>query len=75
MGLSSVSLMGLQKFEPSSLVQTLQFFEFLKYDSKSFRSQDIIYRDELLESLKSNQKFKSSKNLKKTFDDYLTILH
>ena len=67
--------MALQKFEPSSLVQTLQFFEFLKYDSKSFRSQDIVYRDEMLESLKSNSKFRSSKSLKKTFDGYTDILH
>ena len=75
MGISSISLTALQKFEPSSLVQTLRFFEFLKYDSKQFRSEDIVYRDELLDSLKSNPKFKSSKNLKKLFDGYVDVLH
>lgn len=75
MGVSPVSLIALQKIDPSTLPQTLQFFEFLKYDTKSIREQDIIYADELLKFFKSNPKFKAAKNTKKLFDSYVDILN
>lgn len=76
MGLSQIHLNGLRIFEPSSLISTLEFFEFLRYDTKDFRNTDVIDVDELSDAFLNNSKVKQKTNYakvqrKKSFDEFL----
>lgn len=76
MGLSSTNLLALKSFNPLCLKdQTLDFFEFLKYESDQFRNNDIIRKDDLLDLFIIFYKNKTKKEsiskieIKKKFDE------
>lgn len=66
MGLSQNSLLGLRTFLPSSLENSLELFEFLKYETKRYRNEDIISKDELFESYSNVSRVKQKENTTKT---------
>ncbi len=79
MGLSNQYLNALRVFPPDSILnRSLEFFEFLKYDTKQFRHENIVSKDGLLESLGKSSKIKKSKSkkpsLEKEFDNFLDTL-
>lgn len=70
MGLSPSNLLGLKIFPPSSILdESLNFFEFLKYEAKDFRGETIVLKSELIEvflnSKQKMQKLKKSEITKK----------
>ena len=66
MGVSNYTLTALKVFPPTSLVDgNLELMEFMRYDTKIFRSNPIVEKDDLMDILK--QKKAKSKNLKKQF--------
>ncbi len=76
MGLSSANLLALKSFTPSSLIDsTLDFFEFMKYDSDQFRELDLIRKDDFFKAFIKNQNSRTKKEtitkvkLKKKFDE------
>lgn len=75
MGLSTANLLALKSFTPSNLVDgTLDFFEFMKYDSDQFREMDMIGKDDFFEAFIKYQQSRSKKEantkteIKKKFD-------
>lgn len=79
MGLSNQYLTALRVFPPNSILEkSLEFFEFLKYETKQFRSDTIVSKDELFESIKKSSKIKQPKSKKssltKEFDAFLKDL-
>ena len=67
MGLSTSNLQGLRVFPPTSILdKTLEFFEFLKYETKSFRDETIISKIELLDTIPKSAKIKNASKMKKT---------
>ena len=76
MGLSNSNLLALKVFPPSSLLgRGLQFFEFLKYETKSFRDETILSKGELIDAMLLGTKVKkipkSKKNsLLKEFNEF-----
>jgi len=80
MGLSSSNLLALRVYPPDSILDnTLEFFEFLKYETKSFRDETIISKNDLLDvipksiKIKKIQKSKKSEIAKK-FDEFTKSL-
>lgn len=78
MGLSLKNLNALRKFPPSSFNEVLHFFEFLKYETKQYRSNDSIEREALFEifinSPKISQSKKTKPELRKIFNDSIKKL-
>ena len=76
MGLASSNLSGLRVFPPVSVKnRTLEFFEFLKYETKSLRSETILSKEELLDAMTKSSKIKQiskikKSDLKKQFEDF-----
>lgn len=76
MGLSTYNLAGLRVFPPSSILdKTLEFFEFLRYETKEFRDENILSKDDLFEKLSKSTKIKQVSKMKKTeitkkFDEF-----
>ena len=67
MGLSTSNLLALKVFPPSSIVDnSLEFFEFLKYETKSFRDESIVSKDDLLDAISKSTKIKQSCKPKKS---------
>ncbi len=67
MGLSSLNLTALRVFPPRSVLDnTLGFFEFLKYETKQFRDETIVSKDELLDAMIKSSKIKTSLKSKKS---------
>ena len=61
MGLSTSNLLALKVFPPSSIVDnSLGFFEFLKYETKSFRDKSIVSKDDLIDAISKSTKIKQS---------------
>ena len=58
MGLSTSNLLGLRVFHPSSILDgSLSFFEFLRYETKDFRNENLILKKDIVDLfLKSKQK-------------------
>ncbi|MCV0409827.1 hypothetical protein [Nitrosopumilus sp.] len=78
MGLSNQNLLGLKLFSPSSINdKSLEFFEFLKYETKIFRNDSTILKknliDEIPKSLKIKQTPRKQQTLKK-FEKFLQNL-
>ena len=70
MGVSNYTLTALKIFPPSSLVDgNLELMEFMRHDTKPFRADPVIEKDDLIEILKL-KKIKSIKNIKKQFYDF-----
>ena len=67
MGLSFSNLTALKIFPPTSLLDgTLGYFEFLKYETKSFRDEVFVSKKDLLDSISKSTKVKKSNKSKKT---------
>ena len=67
MGLSNLNLAALRVFPPKSILDnTLGFFEFLKYETKQFRDETIVSKDELLDAMAKSSKIKTSLKSKKS---------
>ena len=67
MGLSPSNLSGLRVFPPRSLIdKSLEFFEYLRYETKSFRDETIISKSTLLDSLSKSTKVKNASKMKKS---------
>ena len=74
MGLSNSNLLALKVFPPSSLLgRGLQFFEFLKYETKSFRDETILSKGELIDAMLLGTKVKKIPKSKK--DSLLKEFH
>lgn len=66
MGLSASNLQGLKVFPPASISdKTLEFFEFLKYETKSFRDDTAISKNDLLDVIPKSAKIKNVSKIKK----------
>ncbi|MDH3311754.1 MAG: hypothetical protein OEM28_01240 [Nitrosopumilus sp.] len=79
MGLSNSILLGLKIFPPSSINnKTLEFFEFLKYETKSFRTYDILSKDNMLDAIPKSIKIRQTRTTKsqtkKLFEEFLKSL-
>ena len=80
MGLSSSNLMGLRVFQPASIRnKNLEFFEFLRYETKSLRDETILLKSELLDAILKSTKVKHVSKIKKPqlvkhFEDFLKEL-
>ena len=74
MGLSNLNLTALRVFPPGSILDnTMGFFEFLKYETKQFRNETLVSKDELLDVMAKSSKIKISlksrkSNLSKEFE-------
>ena len=67
MGLSSYNLIALRIFPPSSIIDnSLEFFEFLRYETKVFRDETIVSKDSLLDAISKSEKTKQLSNTKKS---------
>lgn len=79
MGLSNQNLLGLKLFSPSSINdKSLEFFEFLKYETKIFRNDSTILKknlfNEIPKSLKIKQTSKRKQQTLKKFEKFLQNL-
>lgn len=67
MGLSSPNLNGLRVFTPSSILDnSMSFFEFLRYETKSLRDDSTILKDDFLEIIPKSTKIKQASKLEKS---------
>ena len=67
MGLSNLNLAALRVFPPRSILNnTLGLFEFLKYETKQFRDETIVSKDDLLDAMAKSSKIKASLKSKKS---------
>lgn len=65
MGLSNQYLTALRVFPPESVLgRPLEFFEFLKYETKQLRHENILSKGELFELIGKSSKIKKSKSKK-----------
>ena len=80
MGLSVSNLSGLRVFQPSSVQnQNLEFFEFLRYETKSFRDETVLSKENLLDAIPTSTKIKQASKIKKSkisksFNEFLKEL-
>ncbi len=78
MGLSLKNQGALRKFPPSSFKNILNFFEFLKYETKQFRTEDTLDKEILFKTFANQPKIaniiKSKTELHKTFNDFIKNL-
>ena len=79
MGLSNSLLLGLKFFSPSSInTKTLEFFEFLKYETKSFRTDSVLSKDTVFDAISKSIKIKQTPKMKSQittqFEEFLQIL-
>ena len=67
MGVSNFNLMALRVFAPNSVLgKTLEFFEFLMYETKAFRDEEIVSKDDLLDAMSKSIKIKQAAKAKKS---------
>jgi hypothetical protein len=80
MGLSIANFSGLRVFQPLSILnRNLEFFEFLRYETKPIRNETTVSKDSLLEYISKSNKIKQYSKTKKTeiiklFDEFLKEL-
>lgn len=80
MALSSSNLNGLRIFVPSSLLDnSIGFFEFLRYETKSLRDENTVLKDDFLELIPKSTKIKQASKTKKSelvkqFDEFCKTL-
>lgn len=80
MGLSYPNLTALRIFPPISIKnRNLEFFEFLRYETKSLRDETILSKDELYSAISKSVKIKQTSKIKKSelvklFEDFLKEL-
>ena len=67
MGLSISNLNGLRVFSPSSILdKDMEFLEFLRYETKSLRSETVLTKDDLFSELPKSTKIKNISKIKKS---------
>lgn len=67
MGLSTYNLSGLRVFPPSSLLdRSLEFLEFLRYETKSLRDETILSKEDLFDIIPKSSKIKQVSKMKKS---------
>ena len=67
MGLSTSNLAGLRIFPPVSILgRSLEFFEFLKYETKPYRDENILSKDDTLDAISKSTKIKQVSKIKKS---------
>ena len=67
MGLSTSNLSGLRVFPPVSVTnRTLEFFEFLRYETKAYRDDVILLKGDLLDAIPKSTKIKQVSKIKKS---------
>ena len=67
MGLSKSNLSALRVFPPNSISgKTLEFFEFLKYETKQFQNNNVVFKDDLFSAMQKSTKIKHATNSKKS---------
>ena len=67
MGLSISNLSGLRVFPPISVTnRTLEFFEFLRYETKEYRDENILLKKDILDVIPKSTKIKQASKIKKT---------
>lgn len=80
MGLSPSNLMGLRVFQPISIKnRNLEFFEFLRYETKSFRDETFLSKSILFDAISKSSKIKHVSKTKKSqiikqFENFLKEL-
>ena len=80
MGLSIPNLSGLRVFQPSSVLnRNLEFFEFLRYETKSFRDETELLKKDLFDAIPKSTKIKQASKVKKSeisksFNEFLKEL-
>ncbi|MCV0431378.1 hypothetical protein [Nitrosopumilus sp.] len=80
MGLSSANLLGLKVFAPDSITnRKLEFFEFFKYETKMFRDETILSKEDLSNAISKSSKIKNVSKIKKSeltkqFEEFLKDL-
>ena len=66
MGISTSNLAGLRVFPPSSISnRTLEFFEFLRYETKAYRDEYILSKEKLLDAIYKSTKIKHASKIKR----------
>jgi len=74
MGVSNYTITALKVFQPYSLIDgNLEFMEMMKYDTKQFRADSVIEKEDLIEIIK-HKKNKIPKDIKKQFLEFLKKL-
>ena len=67
MGLSISNLNGLRVFPPSSILnKDMEFLEFLRYETKSLRSETMLVKDDLFSEFSKSTKIKNISKIKKS---------
>ena len=67
MGLSPSNLTALRVFPPSSLIdRSLEFFEFLRYETKGLRDETILSKGDLLDAISKSTKIKQVSKMKRS---------
>ena len=67
MGLSTSNLLALKVFPPSSITDnSLEFLEFLRYETKEFRDESIVSKNDLLDAISKSIKIKKTSRAKKS---------
>jgi hypothetical protein len=67
MGLSTSNLSGLRVFPPVSITnRTLEFFEFLRYETKVYRDDNTLLKEDLLGVIPKSTKIKQVSKIKKS---------
>ena len=78
MGLPTAHLYGLKIFSPSSLLDNnLNFFEFMKYDTKLFKQENLVLKSDLFNAFITSNKSKlaqSKKITKKQLEEFFKKL-
>ena len=80
MGISTSNLTALRVFEPVSIFdRTLEFFEFLRYETKRIRDDQILLKDDIFSEISKSTKIKQVSKLKKSeiiklFENFTTNL-
>ncbi len=80
MGISTSNLTALRVFEPVSIFdRTLEFFEFLRYETKRIRDDQILLKDDIFSEISKSTKIKQVSKLKKSeiiklFENFTTSL-
>ena len=66
MGFLTSNLLALRVFTPSSILdKSLEFFEFLRYETKAFRDEEVVSKDDLLDAMSKSIKIKKVGKAKK----------
>ncbi len=67
MGISTYNITAFRVFAPVSILdRTLEFFEFLRYETKSIRSNPVLLKEEIFDVISKSTKIKQVSKIKKS---------